>query len=704
MGKPEKVETVGDTGLSNADAAPPSYNAPLDISISLEDIDQLNLAFSSLEVPLVAKTVTPDTCLAHLKLLFAFQNLKETVGYRDGLWRIYDSRVLPAGKDTGLSQETDKLDDETKKNLSLLREKRWSLYVARAADRYIEWWKTFPKNNLVENDMSENTAKYTTFTSKPPSKDPWKIKLPPLAYLEDCMRYGLGELWHSGMPWQLINDAIDTNFNYTVSPDCMATWEEKTFLKWDSANDPVFKTLPPCPRCRLINVALWTTCGMAEDSQDKPPSLVGQGYGDGDFQMRCCKCDMILKRDYLEVSEFATDVKNNLARRIPMPGTILDSKTGMAKQLPQPGTQKDRFQRTFPNRLIRYDLRSRLYDPPLESMDAVRKIIEKALANPDVIKKVEYVAVKDNKKSYRLGQEARIHVRKMMSRYWGNSSPFALELGGAVLRQGIFTEKMYKMDWLHSPAARETMVRLIAKYDRFITIMGKFPNQIAVPTLDVDLAWHTHQLSPASYYESVCSKTGRFIDHDDKIAEDKLSTSFEWTSKVYQELYAPDKFYQSGRAALCPPDNSAHISAHNSVRVIENDSIRSKVHRQMHLLHQKRLEENYEKARKRAKKKGRDLPPRDDYYYYYWGAPYLLYAPYVYPAYCVCPVYYDTTTVTAGSGYYGACAAVVEGTEGQSVAVPQASQVVEAAVAAAAVEEVVVAEAAVVVVEAAGAE
>ncbi len=85
----------------------------------------------------------------------------------------------------------------------------------------------------------------------------------------------------------------------------------------------------------------------------------------------------------------------------------------------------------------------------------------------------------------------------------------------------------------------------------------------------------------------------------------------------------------------------------------------------MHLLHQKRLEENYEKARKRAKKKGRDLPPRDDYYYYYWGTPYLLYAPFVYPAYCVCPIYYDTTTAAAGSGFYGACAA---GTCGGTVA------------------------------------
>ncbi|RWA13914.1 hypothetical protein EKO27_g1179 [Xylaria grammica] len=681
MGKPEKTETSADTGQSNADA-PPSYNAPPTTTLSPEDINQLNLAFSSLEVPLVAKTVTAETCLAHLKLLFAFQTLKEAVGYTDGLWQIYDSRVFPAGKGTSISQDTAKLDDTTKENLSLLREKRWALYVARAAERYEAWWDSFPKNPLVEADMCEDTAKYTTFSTKPPFKDRWKVKLPPL-----------------------VNDAIDTNFNYKVSLDCMATWEETTSRKWDSANDSFFKTIPPCPQCGVKNAVPWSTCGMAEDSQNTPPSLAGQGYGDGDFRTSCSHCGKILKRDYLEVFKFATDVKNLLAHERPMPGTILDSKTGMATT---PGSQKDQFERTFPNRLIRYNLRSRLYDPPPTSMDAIRKIIEEALADPEVIKQVERVTIVNKRKIWRLGQEARVHVRKMMSRYWGNSSPFTLELGGAVLRQGIFTEKMFKMDWLHSPAARETMIRLIEKYNRFTEIMRQYPTQIAVPTLDVDLAWHTHQLSPASYYESMCTKTGKFIDHDDKIAEDKLSTSFEWTSKVYQEMYgevysectcwycesvrtsfssglahrlpifksekdkggsypysAPDKFYQSGRAALCPPNNSAHISAHNSVRVTENDSIRSEVHHRIHLLHQKRLEENYEKARKRAKKKGRDLPPRDDYYYYYWGAPYLLYAPYVYPAYCVCPVYYDTTIIAAGSGYYGACAA---GTCGGTIA------------------------------------
>ncbi|KAJ2985784.1 hypothetical protein NUW58_g5348 [Xylaria curta] len=711
MGRLQKAERVDNAGHSDGGAAPPSYDAPPSAGMSPEDVDQLNSAFSSLRLPLVTKEVTVDTCLAHLKLLFAFQNLKESIGYSDGLWQIYDNRVLRNNKKgADALNPTEALDDETKKNLALLREKRWALYVARAADRYEAWWNSFSRNRLKDDDMCEDTSKYTRFASHPPSEASttvWESSmLPPLGkeplygslgYLEDCMRHGLRELWHLGIQWQLVNNAIDTNFNYIVSDDCMAIWEQTTGRKWDNTDDSFFKLLPPCPSCGIENVVPWSTCGMAEDSKNEPPSIAGWGYGDAEFITTCSGCGKMLRRDYLEVLRFTTDVQNLLAHQYPVPGTLLES-TGMPKQIPPTGNARYQLQRTFPNRLIQHGLRSRLYDPPPASMESVRAIIEKALADSDIVKQAESVAEKDKDKSYRLGQEARVHVRKMMSRYWNNTSPFALDLRGAVMRQGIFTEKMYKMDWLHSPAARETMARLVNKYGRFTEIIRKTQTKTAVPTLDIDLAWHTHQLSPGIYYKWMCSKTGKFVDHDDKIDENKLTASFEWTSKLYQDIYgevysectcwycesvrtshvsgitdrlpilqsqkdkASDRFYESGRAALCPPDNSAHISAHNSVQLTDNnDSKLSRIRKQLHLRNQKRLEDNYEKARKRAKRKGRDLPPRDDYYYYYWGAPYLLYAPYVYPTYYVCPVYYDASAMAAGSGYYGACAAGITG-------------------------------------------
>lgn len=88
-------------------------------------------------------------------------------------------------------------------------------------------------------------------------------------------------------------------------------------------------------------------------------------------------------------------------------------------------------------------------------------------------------------------------------------------------------------------------------------------------------------------------------------------------------------FHESGRADLCPPDASAHISAHNSVRLEDVSSKQDRV-RQLHLLGvQQRVDEQYKKAQKRAEKKGRKLPPKDEYYHNYWGYPYMMYGPWV---------------------------------------------------------------------------
>jgi hypothetical protein len=107
------------------------------------------------------------------------------------------------------------------------------------------------------------------------------------------------------------------------------------------------------------------------------------------------------------------------------------------------------------------------------------------------------------------------------------------------------------------------MERLITKYERFLRIMAANPKQIAVPTLDVDLAWHTHQLSPQAYYSHVVAKMQRFIDHDDKISEDKLTASFEWTSKTYQDMFG--LVYSACTCWYCESVRTSHVSSVRSM-------------------------------------------------------------------------------------------------------------------------------------------
>ncbi|KAF8582970.1 hypothetical protein K439DRAFT_1285906, partial [Ramaria rubella] len=52
--------------------------------------------------------------------------------------------------------------------------------------------------------------------------------------------------------------------------------------------------------------------------------------------------------------------------------------------------------------------------------------------------------------------------------------------------------------------------------------LATYRKEFLVPTLDIDLGWHTHQLSGARYMSDTVRHVGRYVDHDDKIEEGVL--------------------------------------------------------------------------------------------------------------------------------------------------------------------------------------
>ncbi|RFU74450.1 hypothetical protein TARUN_7775, partial [Trichoderma arundinaceum] len=713
---------------SNGQAPPPSYTP--EASIAANDFTDppgnidVTASFANLSLSATPPTGGPnvDTCLAHLKLLHAIHSLKEDVGYTDGLWGIWDSRAqwdteILHGEALPPGVQLDKLgqDEKVKLALSRLREKRWAIFLARAVDRYEAWWNAVSKHKtmLTEEDMTTlNNPKYMKFTASGVPL-PWNNELlPPLdvlmvmhahmlnprGFLEDSMRANMVEYWTAGMPWQAVNNAISTDFTYNASDEAQTSWVSRTERSWANQDDPMTKLLK-CPWCKVDMQVPWTTCGMAE-TKEKSASIgtigtIGSGYGDGNFSHQCPTCNRTVNKELLALSKFVQDSALLLSKAIPMPGTLLDVRSGLPDVIPPPpyGLM---YARMFPNRMIQLELRIKimeLIDPKSlnsrsPSIANVRDLIEKTTMNDQAVRRIDGISGRLGRHPVR--REAKITTRKMMSRYWENFSPFALDLCGAVMRQGVFIDKMVKLDWLHSPSAKTTMGRLITKYDRFVSIMKKHPHKMVVPTLDVDLAWHTHQLTPNDYYTYVVGKTGKFIDHDDKIEENVLGDAFEWTTKTYQELYGEvysectcwycetirdsqgsrlgkflsvstgqrlaDSFHASGTASLCPPDNSAHISAHNSVKNLETPE-RAKLAAYARARQMLRLDEAYRKASKRAEKKGRTLPPRDQYYDH-WGYSYYMYGPFMYPVYFAPGMYYgwDPCYVPAGDGAWANCA------------------------------------------------
>nr|UWK20117.1 hypothetical protein TPOLY_g2 [Trichoderma polysporum] len=691
-----------------------------------EATDDINLAFTNLSFVSnitdhldVGYGISEDTCLAHLKLLHAIQSMKEEAGYTDGLWNLWNSRAKWALEDMRADADLStirSLKDANTQTVTLagqarIREKRWALFVARAVDRYEAWWNSLVGTDMLnELDMAApDSYKYNKFPTS--RKLIWsETMLPPL-----------GNFWASGMPWELIHQAIDTEFNYNVSEKAKRQWTKNTGRRWRNRKDVMTKIVE-CPFCQRNNEVPWTTCGMEDNVEgDDFTGLIGNGYGDGKFSHKCPSCQQENYKELLSVSKFVADASALLEKSVPMPGTILDPQFGRP-QLVVEGIAGVRLPRTFPNRMIKLELRSAILDlikPPVQtvekpqeikskdkgksknkskskdkekppdrlSMKAVRNMIQDTLASVEKIRNID--SDKGFFARYQTHPWARIAIRKMMSRYWQNFSPFALDLCAAAMRQGSFIEKMVNIDWLHSPTARDTTSRLIVKYERFVKIMQKHPRRMVVPTLDVDLAWHTHQLNPSHYYYYTVSMTGKFIDHDDKIDEDKLDTCFQWTTKQYQDMFGEvysesirssqisglgkllgvstnDKLAESlhtpGVADTCPPDKSAHISFHNAVKTVETAG-RKKVTAQARKRHRQWLEQEYKKAAKRAEKKGRTFPAKENYCSR-WGAQYSMYGPYPFPPWFVPGMYYgwDPSIVPNGTGAWANCAGYTCGT------------------------------------------
>jgi hypothetical protein len=124
-----------------------------------------------------------------------------------------------------------------------------------------------------------------------------------------------------------------------------------------------------------------------------------------------------------------------------------------------------------------------------------------------------------------------------------SDDPMIKDLVGAVIRQSAFVEKMDRQLWIRSPAVEGTLKRAIQRYDRFLKLFKMYPRKMLVPTLDIDITWHTHQCSPAQYMEATKTLAGRFIDHDDKLGSHKLNAGLENTINLYRVRFADEYEY-----------------------------------------------------------------------------------------------------------------------------------------------------------------
>ncbi|KAJ4294725.1 hypothetical protein N0V88_004959 [Collariella sp. IMI 366227] len=76
-----------------------------------------------------------------------------------------------------------------------------------------------------------------------------------------------------------------------------------------------------------------------------------------------------------------------------------------------------------------------------------------------------------------------------------------------------------------------------ARYIKFLQLLHAHSTLTFVPTLDIDLVWHTHQLSPIPYRNYCTTHVGRPINHDDTIKASSRSNALDDTKKHWAITY-----------------------------------------------------------------------------------------------------------------------------------------------------------------------
>ncbi|KAH7101533.1 hypothetical protein BKA62DRAFT_770548 [Auriculariales sp. MPI-PUGE-AT-0066] len=119
--------------------------------------------------------------------------------------------------------------------------------------------------------------------------------------------------------------------------------------------------------------------------------------------------------------------------------------------------------------------------------------------------------------------------------------PFSVELTGAVMRQASFIQKMFDLGWTKFDRLEQDpsmVLRSIARYHAFLDMIEVSSDALNfTPTLDIDLAWHTHQLNAKSYRVDTVRFIHRPLNHDDRVEEGEMTHAWDVTAQTWHRRF-----------------------------------------------------------------------------------------------------------------------------------------------------------------------
>ncbi|PCH43724.1 hypothetical protein WOLCODRAFT_75486 [Wolfiporia cocos MD-104 SS10] len=434
---------------------------------------------------------------AHLGLLDAFKKLRVVIEHNEGL------RFPPL-------------------TANLTQSQRWCWFVHLAVDRFHKW------ADIMHNADSLHI---------------WDIDfVPPLDVLMVWHAYMLNPIWYAEdcervptmRKFQVLGDkflptmGLGDIFQRKPWPRLASFWLARMHTPFDpiAAAATTTHCSIECSTCLAsIEVAYLTTTGT--------------GYAQHSFSEPCPTCNHTITKESLGLNKFVKDIIAGLgvaSAEIPTPVVYLAyvfTHTSNTPANTSSGTLHTQVNSSDTSGAAKSKmnlLRSAIFRRQgANTNDDWRRAIQQRLGHS--IQNVARICIG-------LKAEAMPRLNRTLSAYT-DGRPFSVDLVGAVIRQGSFIDKMYEFGWTDPTFFQdedETIVleHVIARYHAFLDLISTSGTLLYVPTLDIDLVWHTHQLMAKQYSTDCRSYVGRYIDHDDKIEENYLNESLEATGRAWE--------------------------------------------------------------------------------------------------------------------------------------------------------------------------
>jgi hypothetical protein len=112
----------------------------------------------------------------------------------------------------------------------------------------------------------------------------------------------------------------------------------------------------------------------------------------------------------------------------------------------------------------------------------------------------------------------------------------------------------------------------IQRYEKFINLFKKcnkfYRKTIIVPTLDIDIIWHAHMLTPKMYTSDMKNTLGYVLDHNDEIDQDQLKSLFTNTEILWKSTYNEPYYIHKKKSNKNKNDNDNTSQCSSSTPIL----------------------------------------------------------------------------------------------------------------------------------------